>query len=602
MICETGSLRRSVPCLLRAPWYVLRVDKKKMKSSLDYLKLAQEQTTVGDVVVHLVTNFTDALLQRLLTGVAAAAGIDVSVRATPYKQFDFVAKDQTSFLYTEDAALTCLFFDYNVYIESPFFVGGVSYREQLLADISHMVSQLAHPVVLTTAPLPTKNTMGNLYEHHAAYEAVVAYNDGLRAIAAASAHVHLVDIHPIITEIGNRHARDLRGLYAFDIPFTADLFVHLAQVWVGYLKSTRGMVRKCLVLDLDNTLWGGVVGELGPTGIVLGAEYPGSCFRAFQQTILSLYEQGVILAINSKNNPGDVDEVFEQNDQMILKKDHFSAIRINWDHKIDNMQSIAAELNIGTDSMVFLDDDPVNRDMVRQFLPEVAVPEFSLEPEHYVETLLSHNFFHRLSMTAEDRSRGRMYADERHRREQQETATNIDDYIASLQLRIALTCNDTASCTRIAQLTQKTNQCNLTTKRYTEADIQHLMESGRVYAATIEDQFGSYGLTCVAIVLPAEGGAWELDTFAMSCRTMGRRVEYTILDAILRDPALSVGTIGGRFIPTKKSMPAASFLADMSFETTEETVDGVRYALSLQEYRDATNPMVHPAIEITCEY
>ncbi len=309
--------------------------------------------------------------------------------------------------------------------------------------------------------------------------------------------------------------------------------------------------------------------KLGPTGIALGPDYPGNAFVAFQRALLDFYERGIILAINSKNNLEDVLEVFKKNSAMVLKEEHFSAIRANWNDKVDNLIDIAKELNIGLESMVFFDDDILNRNIVRGRLPEVTVPEFSLPPEDYVKTLYALDVFNQFSLTEEDTKKGKMYAEERQRKQVMKGAKGLDDYIKELNIVMRVEVNDSVLVPRLAQLTQKTNQFNLTTKRYAEHDIKKIMEDGGfVFSANVSDKFGDYGTVVEAIVTKDAGSAHgaTLDTLLMSCRTMGRGVECAFIDHVIRE----LGRRGfrdlyGEFIPTAKNKPAETFLGDHGF-------------------------------------
>ena len=260
----------------------------------------------------------------------------------------------------------------------------------------------------------------------------------LQELADELPNLYVFDTNKVVHFLGESHVRDLRGIYAFDMPFSNDFFVALSSEWLSFIHATTGRSRKCIVLDLDNTLWGGVVGEQGPLGIELGPQYPGLAFQNFQRALLKLLQRGVILAISSKNNLADVREVFEKNPHMILKEEHFAAVRANWQDKSVNIQSIAHELNIGTNSMVFIDDNPLEREQVVQRLPEVLVPDFSIEPEQFVQKLYSLNVFHQMTLTQEDAKKNQMYAEERKRREAFLSAQSPEDYIASLKIRLSV--------------------------------------------------------------------------------------------------------------------------------------------------------------------
>jgi FkbH-like protein len=336
------------------------------------------------------------------------------------------------------------------------------------------------------------------------------------------------------------------------------------------------MAKKCLVLDLDNVLWGGIVGEDGLGGIKLGPTPEGSPFLEFQKCVLALYRRGVILAINSSNNPDDALEVFRKHPYMVLKEEHFASIRINWDDKISNMKSIAEEIDIGIDSLVFVDDSRVNRDLVRQALPEVTVIEIPQDPALYLKTLEEVRLFDSLQLTEEDKRRGQMYAEQRKRVEFQGVAGDITEYLKALDQVVTIENLSPLNLGRISQLSQKTNQFNTTTRRYLEGDIKKMADSGRflIVGIKVQDKFGDSGLTGVAIV-EKKPEAWRIDSFLLSCRVIGRKVEDALL-AYIKDQARTAGAkaLTGEFIPTKKNAPAKDFYRTRDFSKTSEA-DGV---------------------------
>ena len=386
------------------------------------------------------------------------------------------------------------------------------------------------------------------------------------------------------------------------MPFANEFLVAISREWLSYIFAVTGRSRKCIVLDLDNTLWGGVLGESGALGVVLGPHYPGLAFQNFQRALLTMWERGIILAINSKNNLSDVTEVFATNPHMILREEHFAAVRANWEEKSENVRSLAAELNIGTDSMVFLDDSPLERELMTQALPEVLVPDFSVAPEEFVNVLYALNVFHQLSLTKEDAQKGIMYAQERRRREAQDTTQSKEEYIASLGITLAVSQNAPLHIPRVAQLTQKTNQFNLTTRRYVEGDIATRFEQDYVFDGEVTDKFGQYGIVIVAIVTVREDMA-ELDTFLMSCRAMGRSVEFAFLEHCLSVlHAKGISEIEAIFAPTAKNAPVADFLPAFGFTevSQDDTTGKKRYTLDIGAYMEKQSKnKAKPALTLT---
>ncbi len=321
-------------------------------------------------------------------------------------------------------------------------------------------------------------------------------------------------------------------------------------------------MKKCIVLDLDNTLWGGIIGEDGPAGIALSHKGKGADFVAFQQALLDMYDRGIILAINSNNNPDDALDVIRTNPNMILKEKHFAAHRINWNDKATNMRELAKELNIGLDSMVFFDDSPTNRHAVRGLLLEVEVPELPEDPALYTKTLLGLPYFTGKAITDEDKMRGNLYVTERLRKEAQGNFSSHEEFLKSLGLEVHVFRNDNESLERLAQLTEKTNQFNTNKRPLSVDEVRTIVESAThdVFHARVTDRFGDYGITAVAFIEKL-GNRWHIDTLLMSCRVLGRGIEQSFMRAIATAAEKEgVHTITITFTPTEKNAPARTFI------------------------------------------
>jgi FkbH-like protein len=543
--------------------------------SLEYLRLASHypELHVGDfpagAKVSMITNFTDDVLKKMFIGANLHDNIYPDIYAAPYRQYHFQLKDPSSELYARNSDVTFIFFDINPFKNSD-LRSSREYFEELIRDIKRYAEATKGTVIWNSFILSYQTAYGNLFRHSPFFALVEDYNKKLDALAAELPNLIIFDTNRLVHLLGESRTFDTRGTHAFDIPFTNEFMAVLAEEWTAYVRALIGKTKKCIVVDLDNTLWGGVVGELGPLGIALGADYPGSAFVAFQQALLDFYNRGIVLAINSKNNPEDVLEVFKKNPHMVLKEEHFSAIRTNWNDKVENLKEIASELNIGLESMVFLDDDPLNRNMVRGRLPEVAVPEFSIPPEDYVKTLYGLDVFNQFSLTEEDAKKGKMYAEERQRKQVMTNTKSLDEYIKELNIVMRVGVNDLSIVSRLAQLTQKTNQFNLTTKRYAEHDVKKFIADGElVFSANISDKFGDYGTVIEAIVMKdaASDRNAVLDTLLMSCRVMGRGVECAFMDYVVRELGhRGFARLQGEFLPTAKNKPAEAFLTDHGFK------------------------------------
>jgi FkbH-like protein len=347
----------------------------------------------------------------------------------------------------------------------------------------------------------------------------------------------------------------------------------------------KSRTKKCIVLDLDNTLWGGIIGEDGIEGIKLGNTAPGIEYLDFQRSLLGLYNRGIILAICSKNNYDDAIKVFQEHPFQILKEEHFAAMRINWQNKATNIAELAKEINIGLDSIVFFDDNPVERSIVSQAHPEVLVVDMPKNPRLYRETLENLEVFDVLSLTKEDMARGEMYAGKRKRAELETSMESIEDFLRTLEMKVRIKPVDDFDTPRVVQLIGKTNQFNLTTRRYTDAEVQKFREgdSSIVYSMAVTDKFGDEGVVGVVIV-KQKNEDWWIDTFLMSCRVIGRSVETAMLAKIVKDArAQGASRIIGEYIPTKKNPPAAKVYEDHGFGMSTETDEGgTRWTLNLE--------------------
>ena len=392
-------------------------------------------------------------------------------------------------------------------------------------------------------------------------------NRELRRMAAQDTGVFVLDYDGLVSRFGRDRWHDERKWLTARMPIAADCLVHLADEYARYLIPLMGRGAKALIVDLDNTLWGGVVGEDGLHGIKLGPEYPGAAFLALQRTILDLYQRGIILAVCSKNNPADAMEVLEQHPHMLLRPRHFAALRINWVDKALNLRELAQELNIGIDALAFLDDNPAERERIRLELPEVHVIELPQDPMDYARAVRESAVFERLTLSAEDRERGRYYAEQRQRTELAESASSLEDFYRSLKMRAEIADVTAETLARTAQLTQKTNQFNLTTRRYSEQQIEEMSggRDWRVYTLRVLDRFGDNGLVGVAIT-HQEGEVCEIDTFLLSCRVIGRTVETALLAHLARQAAEGgAARLVGSFLPTKKNAPARDFYPNHGF-------------------------------------
>jgi FkbH-like protein len=412
-------------------------------------------------------------------------------------------------------------------------------------------------------------------------------NEAWNDVAKNAGNVWIVDCDRLLKEVGWKQWYDPRLWNLARAPLTGMAIKRLAEEYVRYLRAILGLSRKVLALDLDNTLWGGIIGEDGFEGIELGPEYPGSAFVELQRVILGLQERGVVLAINSRNNEADAIEVIAKHPAMVLRPDHFAAKRINWNDKAQNLKDLAGELNLGLDAFVYVDDSAVDCERIRQELPEVLTIHMADEPALRAERLRRVGVFDTLSFSEEDRKRGTMYRQEGLRRQLQKKTPTIEEFYHSLQMELLVRRLDLSAAGRAAQLTQRTNQFNLTTRRYSEAEMRSLLESKahEIYTVQLRDRFGDDGVVGLA-VLRREESALHIEAFLMSCRVVARGVETAFLTYLLkRAEEMGVATLVGEFRRTKKNEIAADFYQKQGFRETSRSFDESEWQLDRSGFR-----------------
>lgn len=399
--------------------------------------------------------------------------------------------------------------------------------------------------------------------------AISAINTGLQERLRGYEGVYFLDMDGMRARLGAEQFYDHRYRHMSRAPYSRAAVAEMAVEIFKFVRALRGRVRKCLVLDCDNTLWGGVVGEDGIEGISLGQSYPGSAFVEFQQEVKNLHNRGVILALNSKNNAEDVWQVFDQHPSMVLRREHISASRVNWDDKAGNIRDLAAELNIGLDSMVFVDDNPVETGMVAELLPMVECVTLPVKkPVRYREVLASIGLFDSLTFSDEDRRRGEMYQAEAGRRKLKASANDLTAYFKGLEMKVVVMLADAFSVPRVSQLTQKTNQFNLTTKRYSESDIAAFCEAegSDVVCLKLSDRYGGYGIVGAAVIVYSDQCA-EIDSFMVSCRALGRGVESVFLNSCLElICSKGVENVSAHYRATAKNSQVREFYDNSGFK------------------------------------
>lgn len=389
-----------------------------------------------------------------------------------------------------------------------------------------------------------------------------------------------VSIHDVenLSSLSGRSAwQDMRFVHLAKMPCAPEFLVDYAHSVSSIFSSKLGHGKKCLVLDCDNTLWGGVIGDDGLNGIRIGqGEAEGEAFLAFQQYARSLKERGIILAVCSKNFEATAREVFAKHPEMALREDDISCFMVNWDDKAGNIRKIASMLNIGLNSLVFADDNPAERAIIRQVVPEVAVPELPEDPAGYIDAIESHRYFQVTSLNAEDLSRTSYYRADAQRAAAESTSTDMPSFLRSLEMVATIGPINENSLDRCAQLIQRSNQFNLTTRRHSSADLQAMCRDDSWVTLTISlaDRFGDNGLISIAIGKVMEG-TLLIDTWLMSCRVLKRGVEHLMLAKLAEQAhAKGLGALHGVFIRTPKNNLVEKHYESLGFVQMDSRAEG----------------------------
>lgn len=423
------------------------------------------------------------------------------------------------------------------------------------------------------------------------------FNAALREEAASYANISIIDTEDIVCTVGLNAAFDNRFYFRSKAPYTGLYMNELARRIALTTRGFSSYFYKVLALDCDNTLWGGVIGEDLLSGIKLDPyDYPGNIFWRMQHEFAALERQGILLALITKNNLTDIEEALQYHPAMVLRENHFVAKKINWQDKPSNLRVLAEELNIGLDSIIFLDDSSFECEAVRQQLPMVKtiqVPPVLSDFPHVVDQIKK--LFLSGGISTESKSKTEQYRQRTGAEELKAQFDTQEQYLASLQLRVELTRNSRAGAVRISELSQKSNQFNLTTRRYSVAEIQQMMESEQsaVYSLVVGDKFGNAGLTGV-VIMRYDGLIAYVDNFFMSCRVIGRGIETAIWSRIFADATKrGCTTLHTEFIPSAKNTQVANFYATLGLPLMKESDDGVKqYSIAIADFPTPLNSWI----------
>jgi FkbH-like protein len=536
------------------------------------------------IKVSLLSSFTIKGFQEILLAKCFPLKIFPQFYAGGYNQYAQEILNPHSELYAFFPSLVILFIDTHslmgdLYLE-PYRLNEEqrkSWVQEKTLEIQSFLEALKKFsqafIILNNFEIPTHSPLGIL-ENKQTYgfiESLRQLNTNLQAIVQNDTRIFLFDYDLFCSRIGKENLIDPKMYYLGDIKLSFNCIPRLADEYMGYIKPLMSLTKKCLVLDLDNTLWGGIVGEDGIEGVKLGPSPEGRPFWEFQQYLFSLSQRGVLLAVNSRNNPEEALKAINTHPFMLLRENQFASLKINWNDKASNLAAIAEELNIGLESLVFIDDDPVNRELISKTFPQVQVVELPADPSGYLTTLMGLNDFNVLQITVEDKTRNASYVADR-KRSEFKAIKDLETYLLGLETVVTVEQATFSTIPRIAQLTQRTNQFNMTSRRLLEEDVKNLIKNPQFLILTISvrDRFGDYGLIGAAII-KKDTSSWRIDNLLMSCRVIGRDIERLFLAHILSCAKESrAEKIIGEFIPTAKNIPARDFYRSNEFKLQDE--------------------------------
>ena len=553
--------------------------------------------TCREARVAVIGSSTTSIVVQVLRALCFRDGVNATFYEGPYGAYRQEVLDRESGLYRFEPSMTFVLTNWRDLQLPPHVDDEAAAVDAAVAEHTaawQMLNDIAGcHIVQHGFDLPAEESHDELANRPGGRTRVIRLIN-LALVAHAPHYVSVLDAEAAQAEIGRRHWQSATLWCTARQHPAPDAVPALAELQMAHVRAVLGLAKKIVVCDLDNTLWGGVIGEDGLAGITLGPGSPtGEAYVALQEYLLELKRRGVLLAVCSKNNPDDARLPFTGHPHTRLRLDDFAAFFSNWSDKAGNLRAIAAQLALGLDSFVFLDDNPVERAWVRSQLPEVAVVELGPTPFGYVRDLDRERYFQTVDLSREDRGRSEMYRQSAARESLRTAYGSLDEFLAQLDMRASAVVITTANIGRVTQLVNKTNQFNLTTRRYTDSQIARLAadQAGWARAFHLADRFGDYGLVGLLLCVATARDSWEIDTWLMSCRVLGRRMEHFMFDQLCEAArAAGITSIVGVYRPTAKNAQVADLLTRLGFRATAEEPDETRYVFDL-----TSNEFAHDA-------
>ena len=568
-----------------------------MHSLRELKALAAKRLNTPSIKVALLGDTATQLLVTSIKGEAVARNIALDIYEGEYNQVERQLLDPTSDLYQFDASIVIIFQSTHKLCEHHSLLP--TEKQEMVAEerLSFLASVCENPafidkkIIYFNYPEIEDTVFGsyaNKVEASFSFQ-VRKLNYELMLLSKQYPNLFICDIAGLQNLFGRQFMFSPNVYMSTEMVLSVNALPYVASRVVDIIGAIRGQFKKCLILDLDNTVWGGVIGDDGLEGIELGHGLGiGKAFTEFQMWVKKLKQRGIIICVASKNNEDTAKEPFEKHPDMVLKLDDIAVFMANWETKVDNIRAIQGILNIAFDSMVFLDDNPFERNMVRENIPGITVPELPEDPGKYLEYLYSLNLFETASYSQADKDRTKQYQVEAKRVSLAKTFTNEADFLKSLDMVSTVSGFTKFNTPRVAQLSQRSNQFNLRTIRYTEADITSMAENPDVIGLsfTLEDKFGDNGLIAVVIMKKQDEETLFVDTWFMSCRVLKRGMENFTLNTMV-EYARKKGfkRIIGEYLPTPKNKMVEQHYPNLGFSLSDESSEGSRYLLDVDSYQ-----------------
>lgn len=556
--------------------------------------LKKDVSALPSIKVSLLGDTATQFLAIAIKGEGIERGYNIDLFEAEYNQVERQVLDPTSDLYAHDAKYTVVFQSTHKLLEqyslkpasewSTLADERISFIRTICENVSGKIIYYNYPEIEDTIFGSYANKVSSSFSYQ-----LRKLNYKLMNLAQEYPNLFICDIAGIQNKFGRDFMFDSTVYVSTEMILSIDALPYVASRTLDIIASIEGKFKKCLILDLDNTVWGGVVGDDGWENIQVGHGLGiGKAFSEFQQWVKKLKNRGIIVCVCSKNDEDKAKEPFEKNPEMVLKLDDISVFVANWENKADNIRTIQSILNIGFDSMVFLDDNPFERNMVRENVPGVTVPELPEDPGEYLEYLYTQNLFETASYSSADKDRTKQYQVEAQRVANAKKFTNEGDFLKSLEMVSEVSGFTSFNTPRVAQLSQRSNQFNLRTVRYTEDQITAIENDPKQkgFAFTLEDKFGDNGLIAVVILQEKDPETLFIDTWFMSCRVLKRGMENFTLNTIVEyAKANGYKKIIGEYLPTPKNGMVAEHYTGLGFTKLEDT-ETAQWKLNVEKYQN----------------